>query len=117
MKPMSPPTYHHNTFLPTPALGHMMYGYTFLVGMNQRFLNKQSKERNIISHKSSTTHGALKAHRSKLSVIYSNHENNVPSRLSPQQLLGNSCTWAHDVRLHIAGTNEPKSVQQAKKRA
>ena len=29
-----------------------------------------------------------------------NHENNVPSRLSPQCLCGNSCTWAHDVRLH-----------------
>ena len=42
------------------------------------------------------------------------HENNVPSRLSPQWLCGNSCTWAHDVRLHIAGTNEPKSAQQAK---
>ena len=28
-----------------------------------------------------------------------NHENNVPSRLSPQWLCGNSCTWAHDVRL------------------
>ena len=25
------------------------------------------------------------------------HENNVPSRLSPQWLCGNSCTWAHDV--------------------
>ena len=25
---------------------------------------------------------------------------------------GNSCTWAHDVRLHIAGTSEPKSTQQ-----
>ena len=28
-----------------------------------------------------------------------NHENHVPSRLSPQWLCGNSCTWAHDVRL------------------
>ena len=28
-----------------------------------------------------------------------NHENNMPSRLSPQWLCGNSCTWAHDVRL------------------
>ena len=27
------------------------------------------------------------------------HENNVPSRLSPQWLCGNSCTWAHDVPL------------------
>ena len=26
-------------------------------------------------------------------------KNNVPSRLSPQWLRGNSCTWAHDVRL------------------
>ena len=26
-----------------------------------------------------------------------NPENNVPSRLSPQWLCGNSCTWAHDV--------------------
>ena len=41
----------------------------------------------------------------------------VPSRLSPQWLCGNSCTWAHDVRLHIAGTNERKSVQQAKQGA
>ena len=46
-----------------------------------------------------------------------NHKNNVPSRLTPQWLCGNSCTWAHDVRLHIAGTNEPKSAQQAKQGA
>ena len=26
-----------------------------------------------------------------------NHENNVPSQLSPQWLCGNSCTGAHDV--------------------
>ena len=39
-----------------------------------------------------------------------NHENNVPSRLSPQWRYGNSCTWAHDVQLHIADTNEPKGV-------
>ena len=30
---------------------------------------------------------------------------------------GNSCTLAHDVRLDIAGTNEPKSAQQAKQGA
>ena len=28
-----------------------------------------------------------------------NHENYVPSRLSPQWLCGNSCAWIHDVRL------------------
>ena len=42
------------------------------------------------------------------------HEKNVSSRLSPQWLCSNSFTWAHDVRLHITGTNEPKSAQQAK---
>ena len=42
----------------------------------------------------------------------------APSRLSPQWLCGNSCTWAHDVRLYIArSTNEPKSAQQAKQGA
>ena len=38
-------------------------------------------------------------------------------RLSPQWLCSNSFTWAHDVRLHITGTNEPKSAQQAKQGA
>ena len=32
-------------------------------------------------------------------------------------ICGNSCTWAHDVRLHIAGTNEPKSPPQTKQGA
>ena len=41
------------------------------------------------------------------------HENNVPSRFSPQWLCGNSLTWAHDVRLYIDGTNKPKMAQQA----
>ena len=27
---------------------------------------------------------------------------------------GNSCSWARDTRLHIAGTNETKSTQQVK---
>ena len=44
---------------------------------------------------------------------------NVPSRLLPirQWPHVNSSTWAHDVRLHIASTNEPKSAQHAKQRA
>ena len=47
------------------------------------------------------TNSVLKSHRSKMSVIYiCNHENNVPSRLSPQWLCGNSCTWAHDAQRH-----------------
>ena len=34
MKTMCPPGYHHNGFVATHALGHMMYGYTLLVPMN-----------------------------------------------------------------------------------
>ena len=51
MKTMCPPGYHHNGFVATHALGHMMYSSTLLVPMNQRVLNKQSKERNISGHK------------------------------------------------------------------
>ena len=40
-----------------------------------------------------------------------------PSYHHRQWLCGISCTWAHDVRLHIAGTSEPKSAQQAKQGA
>ena len=29
-------------------------------------------------------------------IYICNHENNVPSQLSPQLHCGNSCTWAHD---------------------
>ena len=47
MKTMCPPSYHHNSFVATHALGHMMYGYTLLVPMNQRVLNKLGKEHNI----------------------------------------------------------------------
>ena len=44
MKTMCPPSYHHNGFVATHALGHMMYGHTLLVPMNQRLLNKLNKE-------------------------------------------------------------------------
>ena len=50
MKAMSLSGYHHNGFLATHALGHIMYGYTLLIPMNQRVLNKQSKEHNISGH-------------------------------------------------------------------
>ena len=35
MKTMCPLGYHNNGFVATRALGHMMYGYTLLVPMNQ----------------------------------------------------------------------------------
>ena len=34
MQTMCPPGYHHNGFVATHALGHMMYGYTF-AGTNE----------------------------------------------------------------------------------
>ena len=40
-----------------------------------------------------------------------------PPSYHKQWLCDNSCTWAHDARLHIAGTNEPKSAHQAKQGA
>ena len=51
MKTLCPPAYHRNGFVATHALGHKMYGYTLLVPMNQRVLNKQIKECNIRGHK------------------------------------------------------------------
>ena len=35
---MYPPAYHHNGFVATHALRHMMYVYILLVPMNQRVL-------------------------------------------------------------------------------
>ena len=51
IKRMYPPGYHHNGFVATHSLGHMMYGYTLLVPMNQRVLSKLSKEFDISGHK------------------------------------------------------------------
>ena len=42
---------NHENNVATHALGHMMYDSTLLVPMNQRVLNKQSKEHNISGHK------------------------------------------------------------------
>ena len=50
MKTMCPPGYHDNGFVATHALGHMIYSYTLLIPMNQRVLNKQSKESNSLVH-------------------------------------------------------------------
>ena len=51
METMCLPGYHHNSFVETHALGHMMYGFTLLVPMNQRLLKKQSKKRNSSGQK------------------------------------------------------------------
>ena len=51
MKTMYPPGYHHDGFVATHALGHMMYGYALLVPINQRVLNKLSNEHDISGEK------------------------------------------------------------------
>ena len=51
MEKMWSPGYHRNGFVATLAFGHMMYGYTLLVPINQRVLNKLYKERNKSGHK------------------------------------------------------------------
>ena len=47
-------------------------------------------------------------------IYICNHENNVPSRLSPQWLCGNSCTWAHVILYinyaHLASVRFEHSV-------
>ena len=51
MKTICPLGYHHDGFVATHALEHIIYGYTLLVPINQRMLNKLSKEHNISGHK------------------------------------------------------------------
>ena len=51
IKTICPPGCHHNGIVATHALGHIVYGYTLLVPMNQRVLNKQGKERNMSGDK------------------------------------------------------------------
>ena len=69
MKTMCPPGYHHSGFVATHALGHMMYGYTLLVPMNQRVLKKLSNGHNKVVI-SDPRHTVLKSQRSKMSIIY-----------------------------------------------
>ena len=45
MKTVCLPGYHHNGFVATHALGHMMYGYTLLVPMKEC---STSKEHNML---------------------------------------------------------------------
>ena len=70
MKTKCPPNYQHSGFVATHVLGHLMYGCTLLVPVNQKVLNKRSKERNISGHKRSKAHRVLKSHRSMMGVIY-----------------------------------------------
>ena len=44
MKTMYPPGHHHEGFVATHALGHMMYVYTLLVPVNQRVLKKPTSQ-------------------------------------------------------------------------
>ena len=39
MKTVCPPSHHHNVFVTTHELGHMIYGYTLLVPINQRMVS------------------------------------------------------------------------------
>ena len=45
------PGYHHNGFVATHVFGHIMYGYTLLVSMNQRVFSKLNMKHNISGHK------------------------------------------------------------------
>ena len=66
---MCPLTNHYNGLMTTHALEHMMYGYTLLVPINQRLLQKSSKEYNMSGHKWFTMHRVLKSYRSTMEII------------------------------------------------
>ena len=51
-----------NGFMATHAVGHMMYGYTLLVPMNQKVLNNSSKDDNKTCQKLLMTHRVLKSY-------------------------------------------------------
>ena len=63
MKTVCPSSYHNNDFVATDTLGRIIYGYTLLVLLNQRVLNKLSKEPYINGQKSFMTHRVLKSAR------------------------------------------------------
>ena len=44
---MFPPSYQHNGFVASYEVWHMIYSYAFLAPMNQRVLNRLSKEQKI----------------------------------------------------------------------
>ena len=48
---MCPPGHHHNGFVETQALGHVIYGYTLLVTMKRRVLSKLTRDHVISDHK------------------------------------------------------------------
>ena len=48
----------------------MMYGYTFLVPINQKRLSNPSKEHNISGHNCSITYRVVTSHRSKIGIRY-----------------------------------------------
>ena len=70
MKTICPPSYHHNGFVAPHALGHMTYGYSLLLPMNQKMLNKLGKEHNISDYTQSVTNRVLKSHRNKMGITY-----------------------------------------------
>ena len=45
MKTMCPPGYHHNGFVATHALGHMMYGFELCTNVYLMYLCEMTKEK------------------------------------------------------------------------
>ena len=88
--------YYRSGFVATHAFGHMMYGYTLLVPMNQRVLNKHSKGCDTRGHKWFTTHRVLKFHRSKMGIIYVKSWKECAFLVVTTVALWHSCIWVHD---------------------
>ena len=59
----------------THPLGHIKYGYTLLVSMNQKVLNKSRNKHNKTGLKWVMTQRVLKSYRSKMSVTFTGTSN------------------------------------------
>ena len=145
MKTMCPPGYHHNGFVATHALGHMMYGSTLLVlrsllcllstlwfiGTNiqailetgipvwatnlwlpkstfqvfffQLYFNKKYVEVAISDFTMHLIISKWLRIQKCRQMRKTRRQRGQSKRRKPQWLCGNSCTWAHNVRFHIAG--------------
>ena len=74
----------------------LVFGFLIYLSVCLSVCLSLSLSLSLSGHKWSATYRVLKCHKSKMSIICY-HENNVPFRLSPQWLCGNSCAQVHEL--------------------
>ena len=111
---------HHENNVPsrlcTHALRHMMYGYTLLVAINQRVLNKPSKGSNINALLYITLFALLVEHSLVHWYQQCVTEHHVPKCMTCHQILcrdnreGTLSSWLHIYYPHLAYVRFEHSV-------